>query len=102
MTTPSFAELLAPIARRELSKAYGSPLRPWRPLSIRDRTFFGRKRRARRARGRRIKARPPYSATAIAFAAEKKWQLLLFGQPVELARFIDPSVGEPRTESPHA
>lgn len=48
---PTFAKLLASIASRELNKAYGSPLRPWRPLSIRDRTFFGRKRRARRARG---------------------------------------------------
>ena len=54
MSTPSFAELFAPIARRELNKVFCSPPRPWRPLSIRDRTYFGHKRRARRARGRRI------------------------------------------------
>ena len=73
MTTPSFAELLAPIARRELSKAYGSPLRPWRPLSIRDPTYFGRKRRARRARGRLIEGRwnPPYVGGRIWLASAK-------------------------------
>ena len=37
-----------------------------------DRTYFGRKRRARRTRGRRIETRPPYSAAAIAFAAERE------------------------------
>ncbi len=49
--------LLAPIARRELNKAYGSHAPAWRPLTRRTDSTIGRKRRARRARGRRIEAR---------------------------------------------
>jgi len=52
------APLLAPIAQRELAKAYSRQPPAWRPLTIRiDPTHFGRKRRARRARGRRIETR---------------------------------------------
>jgi hypothetical protein len=45
-----------PIARQILEAERGAPL--------------GRKRRARRARGRRIEARLPYSSAALAMAAE--------------------------------
>ncbi len=58
---PSISEiatLLAPITNPELAKGYSSQPPLWRPLTRRtDRTYFGRKRRARRARGRRIEAR---------------------------------------------
>ncbi len=53
----TMVELLAPIARRELAKAYGSQPPMWRPLTRRTDPTIGRKRRARRARGRRIEAR---------------------------------------------
>jgi hypothetical protein len=51
------ATLLAPIAHREIDKAYGSHAAAWRPLTRRTDPTIGRKRRARRARGRRIEAR---------------------------------------------
>ena len=49
---------------------------------------FGRKRRARRARGRRIEARQPYSSTAIAWQAMREAE-----SRRPLATFIDPSLG---------
>jgi hypothetical protein len=53
-----FASLLAPIARRAINKAYTSQPPTWRPLTRHaGLTYYGRKRRARRARGRRIEAR---------------------------------------------
>ncbi len=49
---------LARAAERELKKAYSRQPPAWRPLTSRtDPTHFGRKRRARRTRGRRIDAR---------------------------------------------
>jgi hypothetical protein len=53
-----------------------------------DLTYFGRKRRARRARGRRIEARQPYSSAALA------WRIAREAEPRRpLATFIDPSLG---------
>jgi hypothetical protein len=44
---------LARLAERKLKKTYGKSVPVWRPLTRRDdSTYFGRKRRARRARGR--------------------------------------------------
>jgi hypothetical protein len=57
-------------------------------LSAADPTYFGRKRRARRARGRRIEARQPYSSAALA------WRIAREAEPRRpLATFIDPSLG---------
>jgi hypothetical protein len=51
---------------------------------------FGRKRRARRARGRRIEARQPYSSAALAWRAVMARE----AEPRRpLATFIDPSPG---------
>jgi hypothetical protein len=56
--------------------------------SAADPTYFGRKRRARRARGRRIEARQPYSSAALA------WRIAREAEPRRpLATFIDPSLG---------
>ena len=87
----TMAELLAPIAKRELAKAYGSQPPLWRPLARRiDPTYFGRKRRTRRARGRRIEARQPYSSAALAWRAVMARE----AEPRRpLATFIDPSPG---------
>jgi hypothetical protein len=55
-----FASLLAPIARRAINKVYASQPPTWRPLIRRTNlTYFGRKRRARRDRGRRIETKQP-------------------------------------------
>jgi hypothetical protein len=63
---------LASIAQRAFAKAYGSQPPMWRPLTRHtDRTHFGRKRRARRAKGRRIEARQrmPQRMTVAQWAA---------------------------------
>jgi hypothetical protein len=53
-TDSDSAILLYSIALCELDKAYSRQPPAWRPLTSRtDPTYFGRKRRARRARGRR-------------------------------------------------
>jgi hypothetical protein len=54
-------------------------------------TYFGRKRRARRARGRRIEARRAYSSAALTWriAPEAESRRLL-------ATFVNPSPGEPK------
>jgi hypothetical protein len=48
---------LARLAERKLKKTYGKSVPVWRPLTRRTDPTIGRKRRARRARGRRIEAR---------------------------------------------
>ena len=63
--------------------------------SAADPTYFGRKRRARRARGRRIEARQPYSSAALA------WRIAREAEPRRpLATFIDPSLGVQWGRSP--
>ncbi len=100
------ATLLAPIAQRELNKAYGHLAPAWRFLTRRtDRTHFGRKRRARRARGRRIENRRPYSSAALAMASLWGASTGLRSKPigpttrlgnVEIATcIVDPSMGNP-------
>ena len=66
------ATLLAPIARRELNRSYSSAPPEWRPLARRNDPTIGRKRRARRARGGRIKTKRPYSSAALAMAEALK------------------------------
>jgi hypothetical protein len=92
----TMAELLAPIAKRELAKAYGSQPPMWRPLARHIDPSFGRKRRARRARGRRIearRARGPGLLTVPQWAAAYRTM-----QAQQLATFADPSLGVPWEE----
>jgi hypothetical protein len=64
---------LARLAERELKKAYGKSTPAWRPLTRRTDPTIGRKRRARRARGRRIAARrnTPYVGGQIWLASAR-------------------------------
>ncbi len=79
------ATLLSRIAQRELAKAYSRQPPAWRPLTRRtDRAHFGRKRRARRARGQRIEAKR-------ALGPGHCFR-------VEIDRFFDPSMGRPWEE----
>jgi hypothetical protein len=93
----TMVELLAPIAKRELAKAYGSqPVTMWRSLARHIDPTFGRKRRARRARGRRIearRARGPGLLTVHQWAAAYRTM-----QAQQLATFADPSLGVPWEE----
>jgi hypothetical protein len=62
VSEPAFAELFATMLKRAMSNAYSGNPPAWLPLTRRTDPTIGRKRRARRARGRRIEARqnPPY------------------------------------------
>ena len=46
------------VAEEALAKAYRIPMTPWLPLLRRSDSTIGRKRRARRARGRARERRP--------------------------------------------
>jgi hypothetical protein len=65
--------LLARLVERELKKAYGKSVPVWRSLTRRTDPTIGRKRRARRARGRRIAARrnTPYVGGQIWLASAR-------------------------------
>jgi len=58
----TFGEQFAAVIKSELNRVYSNLSPKWRPLTLRTDSPIGRKRRARRARGRQIKARldPPY------------------------------------------
>jgi hypothetical protein len=72
----------------------------------RDTSYFGRKRRARRARGRSIEARrnPPYVGGRIWLARQTFARVRAGGAPLprvmldEIDSFLDPSLGEPWEE----
>jgi hypothetical protein len=100
---------LARAAERELKKAYSRQPPAWRPLTSRtDPTHFGRKRRARRARGRRIDARRTTPAQIFHSTPEgsgaltvERWagaQRLMRSHCADAARYLDPSLGEPWEE----
>jgi hypothetical protein len=111
------ATLLAPIAHREIDKAYGSHAAAWRPLTSRtDPTHFGRKRRARRARGWWIEARQALGHghwfrvqldSASGFRSKPIGPTTrIFNVDIptcidELDSFLDPSLGEPWEEQAH-
>jgi hypothetical protein len=85
-------ELLAPIAKRELAKVYGSQPPMWRPLARRiDPTYFGRKRRARRARGRKRELK--WIEKMVILDSLRKGLRAAAAQ--QLPTFADPSLGEP-------
>jgi hypothetical protein len=74
-------------------------------------TYFGRKRRARRARGRRIEARRnhPYVGGRIWLARQTFARVRAGGAPLprvimldEIDSFLDPSMGEPWEEQADA
>jgi hypothetical protein len=79
-----------------------------------DLTYFGRKRRARRARGQQIEARWTLGYGRRLFHSTPKgsglltierWagaQLLMRSHCADAARFLDPSLGEPWEERSHA
>lgn len=101
------APLLAPIAQRELAKAYSRQPPAWRPLTRRtDRAHFGRKRRARRARGRRIEDREAqrFGHWFRVEIAPNRPNLLELARKIrvpvfdEIDRFLDPSMGQPWEE----
>ena len=59
------ATLLASLAQREISKAYRGAPPKWRTFARGADPTIGRKRRARRARGRKIATRRTYSAAPL-------------------------------------
>jgi hypothetical protein len=66
----NMVESFEAVGRAPLSAAYPWHGKPpvWLPLTRRTDPTIGRKRRARRARGRRIENRRPYSSAALAMA----------------------------------
>jgi hypothetical protein len=104
----NMVEAFAAVGRTALSAAYPWSGKPpvWLPLTRRPDPTIGRKRRARRARGRRIENRRPYSSVALAMAclwgahhrADHRLDALSYGvMSMRQARatFLDPSLGEP-------
>jgi hypothetical protein len=100
---------LARLAERELKKAYGKPP-VWLPLTRRTDPTIGRKRRARRARGRWIEARQTMGHghwfrvqldSASGFRSKSIGPTTrIFNVDIptcidELNSFLDPSLGEP-------
>ncbi len=91
----AMVELLAPIAKRELAKAYGSQPPMWRPLARRiDPTYFGRKRRARRARGRERELKRIEKMVTLDLLRK----VLRAAAAQQLPTFADPSLGKPWEE----
>jgi hypothetical protein len=98
-----FASLLAPIARRAINKAYTSQPPTWRPLTRHaDLAYYGRKRRARRARGRQIEDKRALSYGRRFFHSTtegsglltvEQWadaQRLMRSHLADAARFLEP------------
>ncbi len=115
VSEPTFAELFATMLKRAMSNAYSGNPPAWLPLTRRTDPTIGRKRRARRARGKRIEARrnPPYNIGGRVWLASavRSWQIKPIGPTTRLGNaeiqtcidtFLDPSMGEPWGDQPHA